>query len=59
MKMVLRHFNYLINKDNLEDAILGAIEEISSEDCKGFFQNCHYYVQGREYRPYLGPKPLQ
>ena len=39
---------------NLDVAIDLAVREITSEDCAGWFQDCHYFVPGKSYKPYLG-----
>jgi len=57
IKISLRkHIDY-ISPVNLELAICLAVQSITALNAQGWFQNCHYYIPGREYRPYLGPNP--
>jgi transposase len=54
IKYLLKRNRDVITAANLRDAIDLAVRQITAEDCRGWFQHCHYYVPGREFRPYMG-----
>jgi transposase len=54
VKYLLRRNKDLINADNFTQAIDLAVQQITVRDCQGWYQDCHYFVPGREYRPYEG-----
>lgn len=57
IKYFLRRHTDLITAANLRDAVDVAVRTITPEDAQGWYQDCHYFVPGREYRPYLGLFP--
>ena len=54
VKYWLRRHKQDINADNLREAIEMAVICITADDCRGWFQGCHYPVPGRAFQPYLG-----
>jgi len=54
MKYLMRRNHDVISSNNFAEAIDLAVREITSEDCAGWFQDCHYFVPGKSYKPYLG-----
>jgi transposase len=43
-----------VNEQTLEAQIYEGIDTITTVDVAGWFQHCHYFVEGRDYRPFLG-----
>jgi transposase len=43
IKAFIRAHKYEINKDNMELYIYHAIMSITSDDCRGWFEKCHYH----------------
>lgn len=54
IKHWLRAHTDYINAKNFREAIEMAIMSIGVDDCRGYYQNTHYFVPGRNYKPYLG-----
>jgi len=54
IKAFLRRHSADINAENFKFAVEAAILTLTVDHIRGFYQNCHYSVEGREYRPYLG-----
>ncbi len=54
LKAFLRAHRARITTRNLHVAIQMAILSITAHDCQGWYAHCHYYVPGREFKPYLG-----
>jgi transposase len=57
MKEYLRMNVDSITYAGFREAIEAAVLTLTASDCEGYFQNCHYFVHGRAYKPYLGVAP--
>ena len=54
VKYWLRKHNDDICAGNFAAAVEMAVLSITPSDVQGWFQDCHYYLPGREFRPYMG-----
>jgi transposase len=54
VKNVLRRCKDRVTAANLRQQIDAAVQTITPRDCQGWYQDCHYFVPGRQFRPYLG-----
>jgi transposase len=55
IKYLLRRHKDVITAANFKQAIDLAVRQITAEDCRGWYQHCHYFVPGKAFLPYLGP----
>lgn len=55
-KSILRGHYYQLTNTNLPHAMVAAMKKLRIDTIANFFSSCHYFIQGKPYKPYQSPQ---